>query len=174
MKLYLVRHAQSLKNKDGLDRTAETPLSDTGFQQAKIVAKRLVGKKIDLIYSSTLTRAKQTAEIIAGELFIPVENWRHLIEVNSLVESFDQLNDRAEKILEHLLSKHREQNLICVSHATMIETIIAKMIFGSDLNSRILQKIRQHFGTTNTGISLCEYTDAEGWMLQVFNDSSHL
>ena len=41
MKLYLVRHAESLKNINGLDRTIETPLSEKGEVQAGIVAKRL-------------------------------------------------------------------------------------------------------------------------------------
>ena len=174
MQVYFVRHAESLANKAGLDRTSETPLSENGLKQARIVAKRLANLKIDLVYSSTLVRAKQTAGVISKKIKTPIEDWDHLIEANTHPEGFSDLNLRSKNILDHLLSHHRDQVVVCVSHATMIETIIAKMIFGDHLSPQIIQDIRKHFGTTNTGISLCEFTENDGWVLQSFNDSSHL
>lgn len=174
MIVYLIRHAESLRNHEGLDRTSKTPLSEVGDRQAEMVAKRVAKLGIDVIYSSTYTRAKQTAEVISKVIGKPIEFWDHLIEANSDVESFDDLNIRTEAILDHLLSHHRGQSVLCVSHASMIEKIIAKMVFGDDLTPKMVEDIRLHFGTTNTGISVCEYREKDGWLLNSFNDSSHL
>ncbi len=174
MKIYLVRHAESLKNKEGLDRTAETPLSVKGVEQAEFVARRLANIKIDVIYSSSYQRARQTAEVISKTIGKPIEYWDHLIEVNTQKETFEELNKRSEAILNHLLAHHKDQDVLCVSHASMIETIIAKMIFGENLSLQIMLDIKNHTGTTNTGISICEFTKKGGWDLLTFNDSSHL
>ena len=69
MKLFLVRHGQSLANKERKhqgreDEWRNTSLSNIGKTQAKKVADRLKDENFNLIYSSPLKRAKQTAEII--------------------------------------------------------------------------------------------------------------
>ena len=174
MKLYLVRHGETDANRLGLSQSPKTPLSEDGLKQAKIVARRLAGIKIDIIYSSTYLRAKRTAEVISKEIDEPIEYWGKLIEAGSSEENFKGLNRRAEKILEHLISHHRDQSVLCVSHATMIEAIIAKLVFGENLSDKIMSDIKRHFGTTNTGISICEFTEKNGWILNTFNDSSHL
>ncbi len=174
MKIYLIRHGESVANKGGLSQTSETLLSEQGIKQAKDVAKRLTRLKIDLIYSSTHLRAKQTAEIISKKIKKPIEYWENLIETDAFKENFDELNKRLEKVLEHLISHHKNQSVLSISHATMIEAIIAKMIFGENLSGQIMASIKKHFGTANTGISICEFTERDGWVLHTFNDSSHL
>lgn len=171
---YLIRHAESLKNKDGLDRTSETPLSENGYKQAESIAQRIKKIPIDVIYSSSYLRAQQTAEIVSKEIDKPIELWDHLIEANAEKETFEELNGRTQEILNHLTSHHIEQYVLCISHASLIEKIIAKMVFGDHLTPQITEDIRLHFGTTNTGISICEYTEKDGWSLKTFNDSSHL
>jgi len=174
MTIYLIRHGESIANKERLDQSSETILSEYGKEQVKNVTERLRNIKIDVIYCSTHLRAKQTAEIISKKIKKPVEYWDNLVETDSLTESFDNLNQRTKKILKRLISCHKNQSVLCVSHASMIEAIIAKMIFGKDLSKEIISAIKQHFGTTNTGISICEFTEKNGWTLQTFNDSSHL
>ena len=174
MILYLIRHAESLKNPQGLDRTAETPLSEAGIRQAGTVAQRVAKIGIDVIYSSTYIRAKQTAEVISKAINKPIEFWEHLIEANSDVESFEDLNMRTTTIVDHLIAHHKGHSVLCISHASMIEKIIAKMVFGDHLTPQMTEDIRLHFGTDNTGISVCEYREKDGWLLRSFNDSSHL
>jgi len=174
MKLYLIRHGESIANRVETDQSMEVSLSENGIEQAKMASKKLAGLKIDVIYSSTHLRAKQTAEVISRKINKPIEYWEDLIEADMPKESFSYLNQRSKKILEHLISHHKNQSVVCVSHATMVETIIAKMIFEDSLSYDILEAIRKHFGTTNTGISICEFTEKEEWILQAFNDSSHL
>lgn len=66
--IYIVRHGQSLGNlKGGFAGHTDFPLSELGHKQARITADYLQNTHIDAVLSSTLTRAKQTAEPIAAD-----------------------------------------------------------------------------------------------------------
>ena len=63
--IYLVRHAETEWNKERKYQGGQDiPLSDAGIEQARQLAVRLRKVKFDLVYSSPLLRARQTAEII--------------------------------------------------------------------------------------------------------------
>lgn len=73
--LILIRHANALPGYEaGVQTDAERPLSDEGFQKAAHTAQLLLGQKIqpDIILTSPLLRAVQTAETIAQTLPAPV------------------------------------------------------------------------------------------------------
>ena len=63
--LYLVRHGQASFGTDNYDK-----LSALGRQQVKILAEHLAasGERFDRIYSGTLQRQRETAEILASTL----------------------------------------------------------------------------------------------------------
>src|SRR3989344_6985915 len=64
--IHLVRHGQTLWNEmHKLQGWSDIPLTAKGKEQAKEVANRLRGHTIHAIYSSTLSRARETAEEIA-------------------------------------------------------------------------------------------------------------
>lgn len=65
MKLYLARHGESQGNQQKIHQGEDTPLSDIGLSQAKILAHRFKKIEIDIILSSSFKRAHQTAEEIA-------------------------------------------------------------------------------------------------------------
>lgn len=68
-KIFLVRHGQDEDNANGiLNGKRDNPLTDLGRQQAKAVAEKLKNNNIQIIYSSPLKRAYETARIIAQEL----------------------------------------------------------------------------------------------------------
>ena len=72
-RLFLVRHGQSDGNAEGrFGGHSATALSELGQQQAKITAQALAKEKIDVIYSSDLHRAVQTAEPLAELLNLPI------------------------------------------------------------------------------------------------------
>ncbi len=68
MHLYLIRHGQSFVNLPDWDKTStEVGLTDLGKQQATAVAAWLPSylPEFDVMYSSTMKRAKQTSQAIA-------------------------------------------------------------------------------------------------------------
>lgn len=72
-RLYLIRHGQSAGNAEGrFGGHGPTPLSDLGREQAEKTAKVLAKEGINVIYSSDLLRAVQTAEPLAAMLDLPV------------------------------------------------------------------------------------------------------
>ncbi len=65
MKLYLVRHGQTDYNlRNLLQGSTDNPLNETGRQQARHLARMLRNVPFEVIYSSPLKRALETAEII--------------------------------------------------------------------------------------------------------------
>jgi broad specificity phosphatase PhoE len=72
-KLYLIRHGQSAGNAEGrFGGHGPTPLSKLGEQQAQVTAKLLAREGVNVIYSSDLPRAVQTAEPLAKLTGVPI------------------------------------------------------------------------------------------------------
>ena len=71
-KLLLVRHGETDWNRDGRwQGGSDTRLNDVGREQAETLAEQLDGE-IDVLYSSDLARARETAEIVAAKLGLEV------------------------------------------------------------------------------------------------------
>jgi len=70
----LVRHGESTWNAKGIwTGWTDTPLSDKGRQEAKDAAEQLRGIKFDIAFTSVLSRAKETLEIIKQTLGISLK-----------------------------------------------------------------------------------------------------
>jgi 2,3-bisphosphoglycerate-dependent phosphoglycerate mutase len=80
-RVILVRHGQTAWN-DGarFQGHLDSPLTDTGIQQAEALGRRLASEQIAAIYSSDLGRALQTAEIIARRTKLSVKSDARLRE----------------------------------------------------------------------------------------------
>ncbi len=65
--IFLVRHGETQWNAEDRiqDDSQHISLNEEGIRQSRLIAKRLAGEKIDLVFSSPQERALQTAEIIA-------------------------------------------------------------------------------------------------------------
>lgn len=67
-KLILVRHGHTHLNRPGKDERLrawlDVPLDEEGLREATTTAERLSGYPVDVIYSSDLRRARQTAEAV--------------------------------------------------------------------------------------------------------------
>jgi phosphoserine phosphatase len=72
-KLYLARHGETEWNADNrVQGSIDIPLSDKGREQAKWLVKCLKKNRLpDVVFSSDLSRAKETADIITSGTGIP-------------------------------------------------------------------------------------------------------
>jgi probable phosphoglycerate mutase len=75
VKLYFVRHGESTANllREFSNSGFKHPLTETGVEQARIVARSLSGLQVERIYSSPVLRAVQTAQILAEGLLAPLQ-----------------------------------------------------------------------------------------------------
>jgi probable phosphoglycerate mutase len=94
----MVRHGESEGNRDRrFTLTTETPLTDRGRQQARHAARRIAKVyRPEVIVSSPFLRARQTSEIIAEELRLPIElvNELHERDLGCLKgQSYDALRE---------------------------------------------------------------------------------
>ena len=83
VELTLVRHGQTDVNKrNGAQGHADNPLNATGREQAKEQAKNLMGQDFDIVISSDLSRAVETATIITEVIGSKAEHlkWPELRE----------------------------------------------------------------------------------------------
>lgn len=82
-KLYFIRHAEAEGNRDRIFHGwTDAKLTDKGYMQAEKVAAKLRDIDIDVIYASTLSRAKETARHIAEKKNLPVLTTEYLKEIN--------------------------------------------------------------------------------------------
>jgi broad specificity phosphatase PhoE len=73
VRLYVIRHAQSLANAEGrLQGHLDFALTELGHDQCARLAERLAGEGVETLYSSPLGRARTTAEAIAERLRLPI------------------------------------------------------------------------------------------------------
>ena len=118
-------------------------LTENGKKQIKNAAKKLKKKNINLIYSSDISRARQTAEIISEILGINPNFEPLLREINLGVyrgkpkteyerdfrelkkqffqappkgESVKQCQERVTRFIKQLERKHRNKNILIISH----------------------------------------------------------
>lgn len=74
VEIFIARHGQNEDNANGiLNGHRDLPLTDLGRQQARDLGEGIkrLGLKFDVIYSSPLSRALETAQIVASILEVP-------------------------------------------------------------------------------------------------------
>ena len=123
MELYFIRHGRA-------DRTAwsgndsERPLTSDGHSRMEKEARRLgeIGFDVDVIITSPLTRALQTAEIVADVLEIK----HRLVVDDRLGFGFDLSAVRA------LIAEYRDANRIAfVGHEPSFSSVVGELIGGA-------------------------------------------
>ena len=76
LRLTLLRHARSRADDEGVNEGRyDSPLTATGLAQARALAEywRAHPPEFDRVFCSTLARARQTAEVVAGTLNLAVQ-----------------------------------------------------------------------------------------------------
>ena len=144
----LLRHGQTDWNIDfRLQGVTDIPLNETGVAQARDAALVIDANDWDLVLSSPLSRARDTAKIVADqnqlgkveveELLLERsfgeaeglshEEWRaKYADSNSVPggESLVDLERRANFLLETLVAKHNGKRVLAVSHGALIRVLL--------------------------------------------------
>ncbi len=83
VRIILVRHGETTWNIEGRYQGQEdTPLSQRGMEQGKLLAQCLAKVPIDLCISSPLKRSYQTCQMCASFHNLPVQSDERLLEIN--------------------------------------------------------------------------------------------
>ena len=154
--IILVRHGESEANAKGESQGNQNKWSDTnltkkGQIQAIKVSERLKKEKIDLIYSSDLRRAKQTAETI---------NLYHNVEIKFEIRLREMRNDEnLEDFIERVKSifdktKKEKGAIVIVAHGGVNLTILALTTKNREEGNKLVAKYRDEI--RNTSICILE------------------
>jgi phosphohistidine phosphatase len=122
MLLYLLRHGVAMDREDpNCPPEAERPLTPEGVDKTRQVARglRKLGVKPDLILSSPLVRAVQTAEIAAEELNYAKGKIRR-------TEALLPEADPAALLKE--VVQMRKDEILCAGHAPHLDEMIAHAV----------------------------------------------
>ena len=201
--LYLVRHGHYIKVQQG--KFIDGQLSDKGIKQVERLRERLLHSpdiQVDVLISSTMNRARHTAEIIAPALGLPirfesdVEEWRN--EDGSLTEEefitlwrdvpaeerpfFRWVNGcenwmefvlRATSALHRIIHEYEGKRIMIICHGGIVETSFLYFFEMSIANLR-----RATVDARHTSITHWHKAEIEGypsiWLLERYNDTAHL
>ncbi len=152
--LGLFRHGQTDWNIDlRLQGTADIPMNQTGIEQVSRAAEVIAKTSWDLILSSPLGRAKQSAEIISKQLGVQkvethdlllerafgigegmlYEEWNskysHLDEIPG-AESTQLITERSQRLLDYVEQNFPGKKVMAVSHGALIRFVLQVVTSG--------------------------------------------
>ncbi|GIO29728.1 MULTISPECIES: histidine phosphatase family protein [Paenibacillus] len=165
----------------------DIPLNDTGRAQARALAERFRHETWDAVYTSDLSRARETAETIAKALGIPLyvderlrekgcgkiegtteddrirmwgEDWR---EMELGIETEESMISRGTELVRQVCERHPGQRVLLVSHGALISTMLPALVANMET--------REHLH--NTSVTLIRKLD-ELWVCDLYNCRRHL
>jgi len=152
MKLILIRHGETSWNaKNKLQSYTDIELNTKGLEQAKKTGNYLKHINPDIILSSPLKRAKQTAKQInkhhnnkiliidklternfgklEGSNYLNLTNKINHIHKNNLYEEYEietlsQIKKRITTFWENISQKHMGKTVMIISHSSAIKTLL--------------------------------------------------
>lgn len=149
MKLYVVRHGQTDQNVLGLVQgDTESDLTEKGREEAKALRELVESLDVDVVVSSPLRRALDTAKLITGnkkeivtddrlierdyglsegkpvdeELTIKYWDFRLNTDINE-VEKVQDLMFRITEFIEDLRNKYENKKVLVVAHSAILRAI---------------------------------------------------
>jgi probable phosphoglycerate mutase len=177
----LVRHGQTDWNAQRrLQGATDIPLNDVGRGQARDAVANLSGHQWDTVVSSPLSRAAETANLIAEGLGLSVA--RHVPELTERsfglaeglqagpdlealripggfqgAESEEEAAVRGLTALEALAEEFRGRRVLVVAHGTLLRVSLSRAI------GRTLHSI------DNAVLNLAHHHVDDGWQLEYYN-----
>ena len=145
--LGLLRHGQTDWNIDlRLQGSSDIPLNDAGREQARIAGSKLSPADWDVIISSPLSRARDTAGLIGEQIGLKVvivpalversfgvaeglshAEWRKLYDNHEEIEgieTLENLKNRSWDLLRIIETEYAGQRVLAVSHGAFIRKVL--------------------------------------------------
>ncbi len=200
MLLYLLRHGETVWNVERrIQGVSETPLNEIGRAQAKALIPPLQGRPFAALYTSPLSRARETADILAAALDLEVREDARLVEMDQGdIEgmNFDQIDEKFNGFLDKWRTTPADvqmpggENLhqlqarawaavedIQAAHPEEMVIAVSHNLTISALMCRVMglglngiRRLRQH----NAAINLIEHDPGRGWGVLTMNAFGHL
>ena len=105
MEIYIVRHGETVWNKKKLlQGRTDIELSDKGRELARITGENLRDTHFDMVFSSPLKRAYETASLIVGGRDIPIVKNDLITGKGRICQNFWQTEVRIFSISSSILS----------------------------------------------------------------------
>ena len=190
--LVVARHAKAAFVEDWFSDEGGS-LTSQGRAQAHELADSLTGRRIAAIYASDISRAVQTAEIVAAHLTVPVTACKSLREVfiGSLIgtafdvgridavsdqwcegalearfeggESGTDVVERHRRQFDEIADLHRGETVLVVGHQTALGIVVPT------LAGNLTPRWTRDHPLENTHSAELE-RDADGWVLRRWGD----
>jgi broad specificity phosphatase PhoE len=161
LRLYLARHGQTDWNvEQRMQGGTDIPLNATGRKQAAALKDHLKGVRFDAVYSSTLSRSRETAEIVRGQVpltSLPALGERRFGKFEGLLsnapdtgpeferrrwdpqdaldggESWVAFGDRVRSAIQTIRTKHSSGSILVVGHGGTNQAIL-QILFNLSLD----------------------------------------
>lgn len=170
MKLYVVRHGETLANTlKKVSGDKESPLTKVGISQAKELALEFQDINFDIVFSSPLLRALDTARLITNKrVYIderliernygenegkyikdtnPKELWNYNLNTDFAdCETVQEVLERTKSFLEDIKMNHPDATILVVTHSG-----VARGIY------YYFNKIPKNGDLTEVELANCEY-----------------
>ncbi|MEK3786937.1 histidine phosphatase family protein [Paenibacillus sp. FSL K6-1230] len=165
----------------------DIPLNDEGRRQAELLAKRMENEEWDYIYSSDLSRALETAQMIGRIKNIEVKTDPRLREMNGGliegtteqervnkwgygwskldlgIEPNDEIVARGMKCIMDICERHPDKKVLIISHAALIGRTLKKLIPHVDTEVHL----------DNTSVTILNKSQVR-WDCALYNCTIHL
>ncbi len=193
---FLIRHGETEWNHSGRwQGLADVPLSPVGRAQAEVLAERLADEhfSVDHVYSSDLSRAWETAQVVAQRLHLAVQPLPALREIDvgawsgltraQIVEQFpgaftehhsapdgearEAFWQRVTHAIYDLAERHAGQRLMLVTHGGVIRALLGRIYEWRGEPTMHVPPI------TNTSITALHLLHGQ-WHVERVSDGAHL
>lgn len=188
MKVYLVRHAETIENVKGFIMGHQHgTISQGGIRQAELIAQKLKDTHFDIARSSDLSRAEYTANVLLKyhpdtKLKLSKElreidfgkftgRSKHKVNWEDFPDGGEGLQDiqkRAKVFLDKLYKFHSEKSILLVSHNGFNKAILT-ILMGKDAK-HMDELENQH----PTALNIFSVTNSNEYILEVMNNVDHL
>lgn len=149
MNLYVVRHGETICNREHkVQGISDIPLTDKGREDARELQELVSSLNIDVVISSPLVRARETAKILVdsklpintddrikerdwgmneGALIDTVDRWDCWdVVLNTKVQNIECIQDfmyRVSDFIEDIRIRYKDKNVLIVTHSAVSRVI---------------------------------------------------